>query len=224
MADSVTFKTPPTTSKAPEAAKPASEALGIPEKPAAAPTSEKPATEAATDATSAQVQKAAELLSESEINAASEEFAKSGVISDKTLESFEKKGIPRALVMRYAEGARAVSEQVVQSIYAEVGGQTNYQAMQNWAAQALSDADKAAFASVIEKGDVSAVKLAVKGLNARYAAEHGQAPTLQGGSRGPSGPQPFGSREQMVKAVSDPRYQSDPAYRKEIQARIGATE
>jgi hypothetical protein len=61
---------------------------------------------------------------------------------------------------------------------------------------------------------------AVKGLQARYKASVGAAEPkfIQGGKTNPGG---YQSVAEVVAAMSDRRYKIDPAYRAEVERKIG---
>jgi hypothetical protein len=69
---------------------------------------------------------------------------------------------------------------------------------------------------------MDAAKLALRGIVAAYKDAVGQEPSLVTGEAMPRAAtaQPFRSRAEMVRAIQDPKYDKDPAYQKDVQARI----
>ena len=62
--------------------------------------------------------------------------------------------------------------------------------------------------------------MALAGLQARYTASANRVPKLIGG-KAPRGPrEKFESTAQVVQAMNDPLYQSDPAYRKKVSDKL----
>ena len=120
------------------------------------------------------------------------------------------------------------SMEVAQAVFQQTGGQAKYQALASWAAQNLGDEVLENYNRVLNTGSVSDVLSAVKGLQFDYMMATGYEPRLSGG-RAPAsdGPKGFESEAQVVAAMSDPRYQSgpqqDPAYIKEVEARLRAS-
>jgi len=102
------------------------------------------------------------------------------------------------------------------------GGEQNFTQIVQWA-QTLSDAEKTAYNDAVKSGNVAAVKLAVSGMAAKYQQSYGRDPKLVGGRASTPGPEAFTSWAQVTKAMSDPRYDSDPAYRAEVENRIAAS-
>ena len=118
--------------------------------------------------------------------------------------------------------------QVAQAVFQQTGGEAKYQALASWAAKNLGDEQLDSFNYVLNTGSVSDVVTAVKGLQFDYMMATGYEPRLSGG-RAPAtdGPKAFESEAQVVAAMSDPRYQSgpqqDPAYIKEVETRLRAS-
>lgn len=149
----------------------------------------------------------------------SREFAETGEISEKSYKALENKGIPRELIDAYVDGQRAVAEAQVSSVYQTVGGQQNYQQMVNWAAENLPPEEIDAFDALVESGNQASIQMAVRGLYARYSSVAGQ-PRLIQGSASNSGSNAYRSLAELTTAMRDPRYKSDPAYRKDVEDRL----
>jgi hypothetical protein len=74
----------------------------------------------------------------------------------------------------------------------------------------------------MDGGDMNTIKMAVQGLQARYAQTNGTQQTgrlIQGDTNGPSGGA-FRSVAEIVQAMKDPRYAKDPAYRRDVEQRV----
>ena len=150
-----------------------------------------------------------------------QEFNETGGLSDAAYQALDEAGIPSEMVDNYLEGQLAMAEQIESSVYDSVGGEENYQAMTEWASDNLNEYEVDAFNHMIESGDNNLVNFAVQGLASRFMLENQDTePNLISGSGGQS----FGSRyesvQQLTSAMSDPRYQSDPAYRREVTDRL----
>lgn len=148
-----------------------------------------------------------------------------GTLTDETFEAFEEKGISREMVEGYIEGQKALQEKATAQVLESVGGAENFEAMTEWAKTGLSDEDIQAFNNSMNSGDVATMKLAAAGLRSAYEAAEGRAPNLtRDGGPGPrqTGAKPFASNEEMSDAMADPRYRTDPAYRREVKNRIAA--
>lgn len=165
--------------------------------------------------------------SESDNNAvqkATEEFTNTGKLSEKAFKELDKSGIPREMVEAYIRGQEAMSNAAAADIQDSIGGVDNYAAMGEWAGDNLADDDLQAYNDIVERGTVEQARVAVKGMYAQFLGAGGKAPTLsQGTTSGVAGAKSFGSAVQMVEAMQDPRYKSDPAYRTQVEKRIAVS-
>jgi hypothetical protein len=157
------------------------------------------------------------------IETATSEFMESGDLSDKTFESLEKAGLPRDIVEAYMAGQGALVDNQVAQVKESVGGEGNYEAMAEWAAENIAEEDLNAYNEVVENGTVEQARMAVRGLFAQFQASGGKAPTLIQGATTGSGVKPFGSAAQVTEAMRDPRYKNDPAYRQTVEQRLAVT-
>ena len=120
------------------------------------------------------------------------------------------------------------TRKVYEAVYEQAGGEQRYQAMAAWAAKSMTPEAIAAFNEAMTSGDVGRTLSAVKALQYDYMMQTGYEPKLLGG-RAPAaeGPKGYTSEAQVVAAMSDPRYQQgsqqDPAYVKEVEARLAAS-
>lgn len=153
-----------------------------------------------------------------DIDAMTEHFNQNGELADAHYESLEKAGIPRAFVDQYISGVRAEAEQARDQIFQEVGGQEAFEAMADWAVANLSQEELLQYNTAVESGDMTIVRSAVMSLAFRYQREVGRDPKLVGGKGG--GLSGFESVAQLTAAMKDPRYNSDPAYRREVEQRL----
>ena len=150
-----------------------------------------------------------------------QEFNETGGLSDAAYQALDEAGIPSELVDNYLEGQLAMAEQIESNVYDSVGGQENYQAMTEWASDNLNEYEVDAFNHMIESGDNNLVNFAVQGLASRFMLENQDTePNLISGSGGQSLGGRYESVQQLTSAMSDPRYHSDPAYRREVTDRL----
>lgn len=118
---------------------------------------------------------------------------------------------------------RDLTEQEVGSVYQAVGGEEAYSNMISWAQENLSDAEVGAFDSIIESGDMNQINLAIQGLNSRYTDAVGQDGNLIQGKPA-AAESTFRSQAELIQAMNDPRYDSDPAYRQDIIDKLDRSE
>lgn len=157
------------------------------------------------------------------ISAATEEFTESGELSEATFEALEKAGLPREFVETYLQGQGAIVDNQTSQVMETVGGQGNYEAMAEWAAENISETELEAYNQVVESGSIEQATMAVRGLFAQFSAAGGKPPNLIQGNTTGSSVKPFNSAAQVTEAMRDRRYQTDPAYRKDVENRLAVT-
>jgi len=110
---------------------------------------------------------------------------------------------------------RELSDQEVSQVFDSVGGEQQYQQITAWAGENLDADTVQAFDNVIESGNLAAINLAIKGLQVQYNDSVGyENNMIQGKPAQSSGG--FRSQAEVVRAMQDPRYDRDPAYRQEV--------
>ena len=109
-----------------------------------------------------------------------------------------------------------LTQEQADKLFEMVGGKKAYQAMIEWAGQSLSQGEIDMYDRVMAKGDPSAIFFAVQALNAKYSEAVGNDGQLLTGRGNDSGGVGFRSQAELVQAMSDPRYDSDPAYRQDV--------
>jgi len=157
------------------------------------------------------------------IQNASDAFYNEGALSEENYKALEENGIPREFVEAYVRGQEATMEAEVTDITNSIGGQENYEAMSEWARNNLPSEEIDSFDQIVESSTPDAAKMAVKGLYARFISEGGQQPTIRQGQTSGSAVQPFNSSAQVVEAMKDRRYETDPAYREEVERRLAVS-
>jgi len=148
-----------------------------------------------------------------------QEYQELGGLSEDAYPALEEAGFPEAVVDQWIAGQQAISQQVQTEMFSLVGGQEQYQELVGWAADALPEAEIDAFNATMATQDPNMIRLAIQGLNARYRSE--AAPSLLQGGTGPvSTGGKFESTAELTAAMSDPRYEKDPAYRQQVSDKL----
>ena len=167
------------------------------------------------------------------ITDASLEFNEKGEIGAETLEKFQEMS-SQDLVSAYMEmqsiAAKApapespespdLTDAEVNSIKNSAGGEQEYSNLLNWAEQNLPRSTVDAFDALCDTGDVNAIQLAVSGIKAQYENANGYEGRMLSGKPPRSSGDVFNSQAQVVEAMSDPRYDNDPAFRQEVMNKL----
>ena len=160
------------------------------------------------------------------INEASEEYyANDGTLSEETIERFSEMS-SQDLVNAYLEIQQdnpqanpqgiEMSDAQVNSVMNAAGGEANYNRVVEWAASNLDNRSIDAFDSVVDSGNPAAINIAFAGLQSRYEDANGYEGRMLSGKAASSGGDLYRSQAELVAAMSDPRYDSDPAYRADV--------
>ena len=112
--------------------------------------------------------------------------------------------------------ASDISDMEVQNIQQEVGGVDTYNNMIGWASQNLTKTAIEAFDNTMSTGSLDQIRLAVAGLQAQYENATGYEGTMYTGKAAQTSKDTFRSQAELVAAMSDRRYDNDPAYRQDV--------
>lgn len=151
------------------------------------------------------------------------EWADTQEVTEETVAALEAAGIPRDVFNLYLEGLKATSQQLVTTIHGYAGGKEGYEAATAWAAKNLSADEIAAFNDALDNPELR--ETAVVGLMARYqkaVPNEGRPLTPTDTPSVPS--DVFTSRDELVAAQKDPRYQTDAKYRGEVVAKLARSQ
>ena len=168
------------------------------------------------------------------INEASEEYwANEGTLSEETIERFSEMS-SQDLVNAYLEIQKTnpqanpngveMSDAQVNSVMNAAGGEANYNRVVEWAASNLDNRSIDAFDSVVDSGNPAAINIAFAGLQSRYEEANGYEGRMLSGKAADSRGDVFRSQAELVAAMADPRYDSDPAYRADVVEKLNASD
>lgn len=109
-----------------------------------------------------------------------------------------------------------LSQEDVNALRDLAGGKEQYNAMTKWASKNLSQDQIELYDSVIDAGDPAACFFAVQSLMNQYSEAFGNDGELLTGNEPANTSNTFRSQAELVAAMSDPRYDNDPAYREDV--------
>ena len=164
------------------------------------------------------------------IESASDEYFKNGEsLSPETLEKF--KGMSsQDLVNGYMQMVKDnpqinntevdVNTTEINKIQNSVGGEAQYNNLVTWAGNNLPENEIKAFDDLVGTGNAAAIQLGVDAIKSRYEAVNGYEGRRLTGKAADNSGDVFKSQAQLVEAMSDPRYDRDPAYRQDVVAKL----
>tara|TARA_Y100000593_G_scaffold94607_1_gene194600 strand:- start:2343 stop:3149 length:807 start_codon:yes stop_codon:yes gene_type:complete len=154
-------------------------------------------------------------------------WQQTGELQAEDYSELEKAGFTRDMVDAYLQGAQFRKDQDTElsakqsaQIMSDYGGESEYKKMTSWAESNFTEAEQSAFNKAIRNQDIEVVKLAIAGLSARYSANAEREPRLIGGKTARESTDKYESTAQIVAAMNDPLYKTDPAYRKKVENKI----
>jgi|TARA_A100001515_G_scaffold31995_1_gene24919 hypothetical protein len=119
-----------------------------------------------------------------------------------------------------SESVQDISESQIGEIQTAVGGKETYANMISWASQNLTESAAQAFDATMSTGSLDQIRLAVAGLQAQYENATGYDGEMLTGKAVKSSGDVFRSQAELVQAMSDQRYDNDPAYRQDVIAKL----
>ena len=126
----------------------------------------------------------------------------------------------RKQVEEQAVAPKDFTEAEMTELKGVVGGDENYQNMIQWAGANLNQQEIDMFDAVMQRGDALGAFFAIRSLAYRYNDAAGyEGKMLTGNAPKTSGSQ-YRSQQEVIQAMSDPRYESDPAYRKDVMDKL----
>jgi hypothetical protein len=151
------------------------------------------------------------------------EEASNDKVSEETIKELSNSD-PNELAKMYLEyrsqsenqTKQVLSGEDVQELKGLAGGEEQYNQMLGWAGENLSQQEIDMYDSIMDRGDPAAAFFAVQALTYRYQDANGVEGNLVKG-KAPTNPTgSFRSQAELVQAMSDPRYDRDPAYRQDV--------
>ena len=162
-------------------------------------------------------------------NASDEYYANDGQLSAETMEKFSEMSsadLVNAYVAMYENGqvvtqdvGADLSDAEMNTVYNSVGGEAEYNKLTGWAAENLDQKALDAFNNIVDQANPTAIQIAVAGLRSEYEAQEGYEGRMLTGKAAQSR-DAFRSQAEVVQAMSDPRYDTDPAYRQDIYDKL----
>ena len=152
------------------------------------------------------------------------EDAQNGELSESTKQQLSKMN-PAEVAAEYlkyrqqiedTQSTEDISDDQVAELRGIAGGDDGYQEMIAWASENLSPQEIQRYDNVIAGGNYDAISFAVEALKSKYTEAMGVEGQLFKGKPAASNKDVFRSQAEVVQAMSDPRYDRDPAYRNDV--------
>jgi len=161
--------------------------------------------------------------------ASDEYFANNNQLSKETIEKFTEMS-SQDLVNAYlkmtkdnpqaAQTEADINTAQINKIQNSVGGEKEYNSLVTWASNNLAENEINAFDNLVGTGNADAIQLAVTAIKSKYDNANGYEGRMLTGKAAETRGDVYKSQAQLVKAMSDPRYDNDPAYRQDVIAKL----
>lgn len=157
------------------------------------------------------------------------EYEANSELSAESLAALEAAGFKASFVKSFLQGQESLATQYVNGIIDYAGGKANWDVLIGHL-QSNSPETVEVLEDAIGRQDLKAIKATINLAKASHKAKFGAAPARNVASKAPAvaaraapqGPkvEGFKSSDEMVKAMSDRRYQTDPKYREEVRRKV----
>lgn len=143
----------------------------------------------------------------------------------KKLSEMDPKDVAQMYLEKRAEfekekAPQELTEENVTQLKEVAGGDKEYQTMMQWAVDNLSENEVSMYDEVMDKGDPLSAFFAVQALKYRFDDSRGVDGQLLTGKAASNTGDKFRSQAEVVRAMTDPKYDSDPAYRQDIYEKL----
>jgi len=134
---------------------------------------------------------------------------------------YEKaEGEPEADDDQATEEPIILSQEEEATILESIGGEENFSAVQQWAKENLEAGELEAYNREVNSGDYYRARNALQSLYYAFQENSGYEPELIGGKLSASSSDVFRSSQEVMAAMSDPRYLQDSAYTQDVQDKL----
>lgn len=156
-----------------------------------------------------------------DFNQAIKEYNEYGALSSKTMADLAQAGYPSEVIEGFIESRQNLESEFTNAVYNSAGGEQTYNKVIEWAQGNLSNKVLSSFNRAIDNNNLEAVTLMFEGMKAKMIAKQGtRNPTIMGGGVTTGGYKGFSSKQEVVEAMSDPRYGADPSYTRAIEMKM----
>lgn len=160
-----------------------------------------------------------------DFNQAIKEYNEYGALSSKTMADLAQAGYPSEVIEGFIESRQNLESEFTNAVYSAAGGEQAYNKVIEWAQGNLSNKVLSSFNRAIDNNNLEAVTLMFEGMKAKMIAKQGtRNPTIMGGGVTTGGYKGFSSKQEVVEAMSDPRYGADPSYTRAIEMKMYYTQ
>ena len=154
-------------------------------------------------------------------------FTETGKITEDDYEKLGEAGFSKQVIDTYLDGLRGaanpaedIKDAQLNDILSVTGGEEGYSKLRDWTQQNMPDETLKAFDKILDTQDPTMIKVAVQGFAAQMREAEGYEPQLINGRTATSNTNTFRTQAELTKAMADPRYGKDEAYKLSLYDRL----
>ena len=148
------------------------------------------------------------------------EYMNNGGLSQQSYETLEKAGYPKAIIDGMLAGWEAASTRFVNDVYALAGGQEEFARIQQFVSSQNQDVINA-FNATLDSENLMQIRMAIEGIKGQMVKQYGtQRPSIVGNAAPSVDRSGYESTDEMIKDMSDPRYQKDAKFTREVYRKV----
>lgn len=156
-----------------------------------------------------------------DFNDAVKEYNEYGALSSQTMADLAKAGYPKEVVESFIESRQVLESQFTDAVYKAAGGEQEYGRIVDWAKSNLPQKVVNSFNKAIDNNNLEAIELMLEGMKSKMHAQQGtRNPSILGGATNTASQKGFGSKSEVIEAMSDKRYGRDAAYTAEVERKM----
>jgi len=122
------------------------------------------------------------------------------------------------------DGGSPITQEEEAAIVESVGGKDAFTKIQEWAKGALNQDELTVYNREVASGDYFRARNALQSMAFAYTENNGSEPELLGGKLTGRSTDVFRSNQEVIEAMSDPRYLKDSAYTQDIEEKLGRSD
>lgn len=148
------------------------------------------------------------------------EYMNNGGLSQQSYETLEKAGYPKAVVDGMLAGWEAASTRFVNDVYALAGGKEEFARIQQFVSSQNQDVINA-FNATLDSENLMQIRMTLEGIKGQMVRQYGtQRPSIVGNAAPSVDRSGYESTDEMIKDMSDPRYQKDAKFTREVYRKV----
>ena len=147
-----------------------------------------------------------------------------GALTDEQTAALVAQGVPKEMVDDYVSMAKTRMDTNTQAVYEAAGGEESWVEMERWAAANVSEGEKTRLNEMLASGEGELAVSILQQRMAKASPTAGEGKITVPDSTGPTSSIPYESRAQMTTDMNDPKYRSDPAFRRLVHQRVAVSD